>query len=121
MQWKDGDVMDSMKQAPDSSQIEKSGSEVGGARSHPGAWRLLAWSTLLAIAGLVVTTFLVHILSPSHSNWVGEILPAVAAIAAAATGGYFAMRKQEALLGLQADAERRVAFENRLLQTVADN
>jgi two-component system sensor histidine kinase/response regulator len=113
--------MDSTKQAPESFGIGKMGSASGAARSLPATWRLLAWPTILACAGLAVTAWLIHILFPAHPNWVSELLPAAAAIAVAAICGYFVMRKQEALLASQAEAERRAAFENTLLQTVADN
>ena len=110
--------MDSTNQAPVSLRFEKTESALGASRALRETWRLLAWPTLLTGAGLAVTAWLIHMLFPTHPNWVNATLPAAAA---AAICGYFVMRNQDRLLALHAAAESRAAFENTLLHTMADN
>jgi two-component system, sensor histidine kinase and response regulator len=113
--------MDSTNQASQSTRDTMSVTEPGPARHLAGTWKLLAWPTLLAGADLAVAAWVIHMLFPAHSNWVGETLIAGAAVIAAAMSGYFVMRKQKRLLALQVEAESRAAFENTLLHTIADN
>jgi two-component system, sensor histidine kinase and response regulator len=113
--------MDSMKRTPGSFRIGKAGPASGAARPLPGTWRLLNWPTLLVGAGIAMTAWLIYIGFQIHPNWVGETAHAAAATTAAAICGYLVMRKREAMLALQTEAEGRAAFENALLHTVADN
>jgi PAS domain-containing protein len=113
--------MESNSQAPECSHDGKANSASGAARRFSETWRLLLWPMSLAGLGLIATSWMIHALLPARTNWTGQTLPATAAIAAVAISTYFIMRKQERLLDLRAEAERRATFENTLLHAVADN
>jgi len=84
-------------------------------------WRLLFWSTFLTGSGLTVIALLKDTYFPHHPSWIDHPFVIWTIIVAAAISFYIVMRKQDRLLAIAAEAERKEALKNALLQTVADN
>jgi len=114
-------AMASKSTAPDSPRIGKVESEPATVQPTRRRWGLVVWPTLFAAAGLVAIVLLNRIFFPYLPGWLNQTLLIGAAVTVPALCGYVMMRSQERLLAMRTEAESRAAFENNLLQTVADN
>ena len=97
------------------------GSEATSSPGYGTDWIGLIWLTILVAAGLTGFERLEHFLFPGLNSPQHQAVTVCVGTIAAVVGTYYATRRLDRVLSMQAQAEKKLALERNVLRTVTDN
>jgi diguanylate cyclase (GGDEF)-like protein/PAS domain S-box-containing protein len=108
-------------EAPGKSDTALTELEAGVRPGSGNNWTSLAWLALLVAVALTVFQRMEHYFFPQLHSLQHQAVNVVVGTVAAVVGTYYATRRLDRALSLQAQAEKKLALERNVLRTVTDN